>query len=584
MDEDLLKRNTDCVYFLASPLTCKKGVECEYRHHEIARLNPRDCWYWLSGNCLNPTCAFRHPPLDGHAGVPSEPIQSSVPASANKTMVPCYFFFNGFCNKGSKCSFSHKPDDSLLVVKPSKNDVVKPSKNDIVKPLKSDTVKPLKSDTVKPLKSDTVKPLKNDTVKPLKNDTVKPLKNGNGSINALNLENKASSGNKTSVASTPRETNFEQSLSAPKALSDIRLKSKEDLQLPLPENVKQQSVCLEFSSFDYNEAAVTTQSDSLVPDNGFAHNMSHSCSEQSSEEQENCHVEPEERWESSPGFDVLVHDETENLGYENGSEYLPLLDMDDHELNEHYTGYEFKNTDEYDTICSDADILYEQGTCDDYRCFDRDFSSEREVCGYSREIALDSIFSRKRVRISAAAMDACDSDLDLRDHLRRRREVNDPPVTDFLRHDEPSSLMVRNQERHRRGDIIQRPNRRLTSQLGFSSIREVEDPSIANNNKHRLFRPSQQNWPSQQNRPRKHYREKPARRPFPSSKVSRKPFVKLQRVIKESSAFSGPKTLAEIKEERKKKAGESSHCESSSAGFQDPKPLHEILKDRRTMD
>ncbi|CAK8563382.1 unnamed protein product [Lathyrus sativus] len=567
MDEDLLKRNTDCVYFLASPLTCKKGVECEYRHHEIARLNPRDCWYWLSGNCLNPTCAFRHPPLDGHAGVPSEPIQSSVPASANKTMVPCYFFFNGFCNKGSKCSFSHKPDDSLLVVKPSKNDTLKP--------LKNDTVKPSKNDTVKPLKNDTVKPLKNDTVKPLKNDTVKPLKNDNGNIHALNLENKALSGNKTSVAPTPRETHFEQSLSAPKALSDTRLKSKEDLQLPLPKNVKQQSVCLEFSSFDYNEAAVT-QSDSLVPDNGFAHNMSHSCSEQSSEEQENCHVEPEERWESSPGFDVLVHDESENLGYENGSEYLPLLDMDDHELNEQYAGYEYKNTDEYDTICSDADILYEQATCDDYRCFDRDFASEREVYGYSREIALDSIFSRKRVRMSAAEMDACDSDLDLRHHLRRRREVNDPAVTGFFRrHDEPSSLMVRNQERHRRGDVVQQQNRRLTSQLGFSSIREVEDLSIAN--KHRLFRPSQQN------RPRKHYREKPAKRPFPSSKVSRQPVVKQQRVIQESSTFSGPKTLAEIKEERKK-AGESSHCESSSAGFQDPKPLHEILKDRRTMD
>ncbi|CAK9147139.1 unnamed protein product, partial [Ilex paraguariensis] len=61
MEEELKKRNTDCVYFLASPLTCKKGAACEYRHSEIARLNPRDCWYWLSGSCLNPTCAFRHP-------------------------------------------------------------------------------------------------------------------------------------------------------------------------------------------------------------------------------------------------------------------------------------------------------------------------------------------------------------------------------------------------------------------------------------------------------------------------------------------------------------------------------------------
>ncbi|KAK9274669.1 hypothetical protein L1049_021920 [Liquidambar formosana] len=60
-EDEALKRNTDCVYFLASPLTCKKGSECEYRHSEYARVNPRDCWYWLNGNCLNPKCAFRHP-------------------------------------------------------------------------------------------------------------------------------------------------------------------------------------------------------------------------------------------------------------------------------------------------------------------------------------------------------------------------------------------------------------------------------------------------------------------------------------------------------------------------------------------
>jgi hypothetical protein len=71
----------------------------------------------------------------------------------------------------------------------------------------------------------------------LKNDNVKPLKNDNGSINALNnLENKTS-GNKT-VASKPSETHFDQPLSAPKALSDIKLQPKEDLQLPLPKNVK----------------------------------------------------------------------------------------------------------------------------------------------------------------------------------------------------------------------------------------------------------------------------------------------------------------------------------------------------------
>lgn len=458
-------------------------------------------------------------PLDGHTGVPSEPMQSSLPV--NKTVVPCYYFFNGFCNKGSRCSFSHGPDDSFF--------------------------------------------------------TVKPVKNDNGSTNTLNLENKTSSGNKTGV-STPGGTCFDQSLTAPKALSDDKLRPKEDLQLPLPENVKQQGDCMELSAFDYKEATVS-RSDSPFPDDGFAHTVSHLCTEQSSEEQVSSHIEPEERWESSPGFDVLVHDESENLGYEDDSEYLPVLDMDDREPNEQYSGYEFKDPVEYDTMCPDADILYEQGTYDGYRCFDRDFTNAdgRQICAYSREIILDSMLSRKRIRMSSE-MTACDNNLDLRDHLRRRRETNGSPVTGFLRRHESSSLMVRNQERHQRHGIGQRLSRRLTSQLGFSSIdsiREVETFSVAN--KHKLFRHSQQH------RPRKHYRENLVKRQFLPSKISRKPVLKQRRFIQESTTFSGPKTLAEIREE-KRKAGESSQCEGSSAGFQDPKPLSEILKDKRTMD
>ncbi|KAK2456125.1 protein EARLY-RESPONSIVE TO DEHYDRATION 7, chloroplastic [Trifolium repens] len=46
---------------LVPKLSNKQQQKCEYRNHEIARLNPRDCWYWLSGNCLNLTCALRHP-------------------------------------------------------------------------------------------------------------------------------------------------------------------------------------------------------------------------------------------------------------------------------------------------------------------------------------------------------------------------------------------------------------------------------------------------------------------------------------------------------------------------------------------
>ncbi|XP_057961665.1 zinc finger CCCH domain-containing protein 17 isoform X2 [Malania oleifera] len=123
-EDDALKSNTDCVYFLASPLTCKKGSECEYRHSEYARVNPRDCWFWLNGNCLNPKCSFRHPPLDGLLGTQaatsvgsslptSQPAPSAAvhaPQSASKQAVPCIFFQKGLCLKGDRCAFLHGPN------------------------------------------------------------------------------------------------------------------------------------------------------------------------------------------------------------------------------------------------------------------------------------------------------------------------------------------------------------------------------------------------------------------------------------------------------------------------------------------
>lgn len=125
-EEEAIKRNTDCVYFLASPLTCKKGSECEYRHSEGARVNPRDCKFWFSGKCLNPKCLFRHPPLDGLVGNPvatSGPVMTASQVTAsmhlptlnssaynlNKNNVPCYYFQMGTCLKGDKCPFMHFP-------------------------------------------------------------------------------------------------------------------------------------------------------------------------------------------------------------------------------------------------------------------------------------------------------------------------------------------------------------------------------------------------------------------------------------------------------------------------------------------
>ncbi|XVF85506.1 hypothetical protein PTKIN_Ptkin17bG0123100 [Pterospermum kingtungense] len=140
-EEEALKRNTDCVYFLASPLTCKKGSECEYRHSEYARVNPRDCYFWLNGNCMNPKCGFRHPPLDGLLGTqvaapagpslssshvaatatPSShaPYNQSVSYNSKKQAVPCIFFQKGLCLKGDRCAFLHGPTTSNKAPQPA---------------------------------------------------------------------------------------------------------------------------------------------------------------------------------------------------------------------------------------------------------------------------------------------------------------------------------------------------------------------------------------------------------------------------------------------------------------------------------
>ncbi|KAK9268866.1 hypothetical protein L1049_000631 [Liquidambar formosana] len=229
MDEELQKRNTDCVYFLASPLTCKKGLECEYRHSETARLNPRDCWYWLAGKCLNPTCAFRHPPLDVRTSEESSesaplPYQVSVPVI--KTNVPCYFYFNGFCNKGDKCSFLHGPDGSSSVGK--------------------------------------------------------SLKTASAVTDALPLEKRTSAGSGTGSA-PPLEAHPSSSHTALKTAVEIQFQHKVDCQQLAPYNVQEESASLQRSASECEEAAAV-RSDSLLPAEGFIESRSLPCSDQSSEE------------------------------------------------------------------------------------------------------------------------------------------------------------------------------------------------------------------------------------------------------------------------------------------------------------
>ncbi|KAF5482144.1 hypothetical protein F2P56_002735 [Juglans regia] len=525
MDEELLKRNTDCVYFLASPLTCKKGIDCEYRHSEIARLNPRDCWYWLSGNCLNSTCAFRHPPLDGHAGVPSESAECSTPA--NKTSVPCYFYFNGFCNKGDRCSFMHSSDGNAPAEK---------------------------------------------SIKLASVGTDAPL-----------LENKTSAGCETGSALA--ETCLNSSESAAKVATNLNCLPKEELQHLVPKNAFQRSASPQIAVCEYDEAAMI-RLESLLPMEGFTHGRSPLCTDQSSEEQVEGYIEPEERWESSPGFDVLVGDRSDNV-YEDDPEFLLDMDREHRELNSHSSVYDYENTVEYDPMYPAAEILYERDVYNSFDHLDDEhlFSNVNRVLGHSRDTMLDSILSQKRKLMPMElAVGECNG-MDLRNHLRRRRMINDHRSTGSSRRPLSSHLIGRSQERPRRHGMGPRFHGRLASVVGKNGNESIgENRAFLNGAKPRgLLRHSQQD------RSVKHFRkERLAKRQF-SSEVSRKSSTR-ERWAQESSTFTGPKTLAQIKDE-KKYAEENEDCvwkvghaRTTSADFQGPKPLSEILKNKRKLD
>ncbi|KAG0460484.1 hypothetical protein HPP92_020781 [Vanilla planifolia] len=113
-----------------------KGIECEYRHSEGARINPRDCRFWLSGNCLNPRCIFRHPPLDGLFGNPGV---TSVPVVTSSQMTPSVQASKIAASSTSQLETSKK---NALAIRECSNQEIpypSPSSNDVPSFAKDDT-------------------------------------------------------------------------------------------------------------------------------------------------------------------------------------------------------------------------------------------------------------------------------------------------------------------------------------------------------------------------------------------------------------------------------------------------------------
>ncbi|XP_065851440.1 zinc finger CCCH domain-containing protein 34-like [Euphorbia lathyris] len=521
MEDELQKQNTDCVYFLASPLTCKKGVECEYRHNEIARLNPRDCWYWLAGNCLNPTCAFRHPPLEMHTKASSEASVSSE--FSNKINVPCYFYFSSFCNKGEKCSFMHSADPKTPAGK------------------SGNTTSEAREGV----------PLDYRTC--IRNDCVP----------------------------SPKDVNNNSSKMVPKAVLDLKFQPKEDIQLANTKSVILQSPLIPVSQ---SEEAVSLKRDLLLFADNFVQNSSHICTDQSSEEQMDDHVEPDDRKESSPGFDVLVDDKLENLGYEDDQEYLLAINRERREMSNRFLRYNIEDIVEYDPAYSDAEVMRDDEILDsfehvdDVRIIDIGNGS-----GHSGARTWGSLLSHKRKLLPMELAINDQRAVDLRDHLRRRRLIDELPVSPSSKRHDCSHLLCSNQGRTRRPGISQRLQERLALEVRKNASCGDDATLFDGPKRHHIVRPSSSY------RSRCQLKEKRlAKEQFFPSEVPRKVLEKERRCTRTATEFTGPKTLAQIREKKKKtgangdftgKTGNSSG--TVIADFEGPKPLSEILKDKK---
>ena len=480
--------------------------------------------------------------MDGHIEASSEPVTlsySSVPV--NKTNTPCYFYYNGFCNKGEGCSFLHGPDSSAPAWK-----------------------------------------------------SLKRVSAGNDTRPS---ENKTLDGTDTGLTLMGRQPNSVETATG--TAIETQFQPKEDLQKLVFKNAFEQSASPEVSMSEYEETAAV-RSDSLIPVEGFNQSISLLCTDQTSEEQVDCPIEPEERWESSPGFDVLVDNISENLVYEDEPEDLLALDREGRELNGEFLSYDFEDPIEYDLVYPDTEILYDHRIYDNHNCLDNEHSSDhvRNIPGCSRERILDPILSRKRKIFPVGLAVNGRSGADLRDQLRKRQVTDGHSVTHFSRRHDSSWLIGRTRERRQKHGTDQRVQQRSASEVRKSIMGMLSENGTLSNGGNK------QGWLSHSrvhNKSRKHYKEKGSSRQhykekgssrwqILSSEVSKKPVSRERISTQESYTFTGPKSLAQIKEEKRKaeengdgfgKMGCSSKTQSTD--FEGPKPLSEILRDKRKL-
>lgn len=265
------------------------------------------------------------------------------------------------------------------------------------------------------------------------------------------------------------------------------------------------------------------RSNSPVPDEVFFRSLFSAI--ESSDDQDLDPIEREERLESPPGFDVLVNNASEDFIYEDDLGYLLHHDVVDHEK----YGYEDKN--EHDRAYPDLRISFGQEHVDeeDIR------NSIVKFPFFENEMALNCSFEQKREHCETDTSYECRSGVDLRDFLKKRRVIDGhyPPTYPQIR-ERPHPPMV--------------PRRHLQGRLACKI--EVDSVGSRTHLNGGIHKPARHRH-SHVGRSRIHQLKE--RRQNHLSEISGKKSSRKQRFTEESALlFTGPKTLAQIKEEKRK--------------------------------
>jgi len=483
---------------------------------------------------------FPFQPLEELSETVPEPGQLPSPAAipTSKANIPCYFYYNTYCIKGEQCPFLHEtlPAQKFQKAAPETTIVHHPP------------------------------------------------------------ETKASTGSDTGPASIEVPAN-----PPGDTLEVIKQEHfKEVIEQPAPGIASEEHIPSSESSVpDCEEPGIKLLEETLLPPTEYLNGSPQLWPGQGSDENLKDSTEVDEWWESSPGFDVLVDDGSEKLAYEEDGDYLLAQVGESEMLHGHLLQYDYEVPPDYDPLTYlDSGFLYEHGVYDGYDRGDNDYNPEyfhivSENSCKRRNLKPTSHRKRKRSRRRHDLMDDRDV-VDLRDHLRKRRRMDRSPHKCYSSRTRGSS-----RERSGRRGMVPLLHGRLVSEVGNNMhVSAQSDTESALNDPHgRDWSAYPQSTRHAQSRLReRETRGRRNRRPQPvlSSEISprsasRRP--ESSQIKSGAAPISGPKTFAQIKEEKRRAREEDgnsfdSHISQNfrryrSIDFEGPKPLNELLKDKK---